>query len=298
MSNSLKAYLLLTMTVFFWAGNVIVARLVHADISAIALASGRWWLATLFLLPFAWRYLRQDLKKVLHHWPYITLMSLLGISLFNTLLYESAHTTTSTNIALIQTTMPAMIVLLSAVFYAERTGIIALTGVFVSITGAMLVVSRGELEILLSMDFTRGDLWMLLANLVYAFYSVLLKKRPDIHPMSFLSASFILGSLLLIPFFLIDMRYHPLPVISQPLIYSLLYIAIFPSILSYLFWNRGVTMVGANIAGFFICLIPVFTAIMASIFLQEALHWYHLVGLMLVITGFILFQKPKQTSYH
>ena len=285
------AYLLLTLAVLFWSGNVIVARLLHDEISAIALSTGRWWLATILLLPFTWHYLRKDLKVILQHWPVITLLSFLGISLFNTLLYLSAHTTTSTNIALIQTTMPAMIVVLTSLMYAERTSLTAKTGVIISMLGAVLVVSRGQWQVLTEMAFTVGDLWMLLANLVYAFYSVLLRKRPAIHPLSFLSASFIIGSLLLVPFFLWDMTQNPLPALNTVTIGSFIYIAIFPSILSYLFWNRGVHMIGASLAGFFICLIPIFTAVLASVFLDEILLWFHLAGMILIISGFLLFQK-------
>jgi len=291
MSHSLKAYLLLTLAVLFWSGNVVIARLLHNDISAIALGCGRWWLATLFLLPFVWKYLRQDVPLLLKHWRYITLMGLLGISLFNTLLYQSAQTTTSNNIALIQTTMPAMIIVLAIFLYREKPGIVALTGVALSISGSIMVVAQGQWSVLFEMNFVRGDLLMLAATLVYAFYSLLLRRMPEIHPSSFLGATFISGSLLLIPFFLWDLTLHPLPEVNSTLTYSLLYIAIFPSIISYLFWNRGVAMFVATLSGFFFCLIPIFTAVLASVFLNETLLWYHFVGLVLIVFGFALFQS-------
>lgn len=289
--NTVKAYLLLTLTVLFWSGNVVIARLLHDEISAVALSTVRWWLATLILLPFAWKYLRRDFEQLAKHWPLVVLLSFLGISLFNTLLYHAAHTTTSTNIALIQTTMPAMIILLASLMYAERIGLLASAGAAISIAGAVLVVSRGQWQVLSTLAFTSGDMWMLLANLVYAFYSVLLRKRPAIHPMAFLGASFIIGSLLLLPLLLWDIMQNPLPEITPLLTGSFLYIAIFPSILSYLFWNRGVAMVGASMAGFFICLIPVFTAVLAAVFLNESLYWFHIVGMLLIVSGFILFQR-------
>ena len=291
MSHSLKAYLLLTLAVSFWSGNVIIARLLHNDISAIALSSGRWWLATLILLPFVWQHLRKDAALLIKHWRYITLMGLLGISLFNTLLYQSAQTTTSNNIALIQTTTPAMIVLLAIFLYREKPGMLAMTGVVLSISGAVLVVAQGQWSVLYEMNFVRGDLLMMIANLVYAFYSVLLRKMPDIHPSAFLGGTFISGSLLLLPFFLWDMTLHPLPEVNSTLAYSLLYVAIFPSIIAYLFWNRGVALVGASLSGFFICLIPVFTAVLAAVFLNETLLWYHFIGLILIVLGFALFHS-------
>ena len=291
MTQSVKAYLLLTFTVFFWSGNVIIARLLHSDISAIALNTGRWWLATLFLLPFAWHFLKKDFSVILKHLGFLSLISFMGISLFNTLLYQAAQTTTSNNIAMIHTTMPAMIVLLAAIVLKENIRLRALAGVAISISGAMLVVARGELNVLLSWGFAAGDLWMLIANLVYAIYSIMLKKRPEIHPMSFLGASFVIGSILLIPLFIWDLSNNPFPEMTPLLAGGFLYIAIFPSIVSYLFWNRGVALIGASLAGFFICLIPVFTAILSAIVLKEALSWYHLVGMVFILTGFILFQR-------
>jgi len=296
MSHSLKAYLLLTLAVSFWSGNVVIARLLHNDISAIALSSGRWWLATLILLPFVWQHLRKDAVVLLKHWRYVTLMGFLGVTLFNTLLYQSAQTTTSNNIALIQTTMPAMIIILSVMLYREKSGILTTTGVVISISGAVLVVAQGQWSVLSGLNFVSGDLLMLVANLVYAFYSVLLRKMPDIHPSAFLGATFISGSLLLIPLFAWDLTLHPLPEINTTLTYSLLYVAIFPSITSYLLWNQGVAMIGASLSGFFICLLPIFTAVLAAVFLNETLLWYHLAGLVLIVSGFILFQTRSANT--
>lgn len=291
MTNSVRAYIFLTFAVLFWSGNVIFARLLHSDISAIALASGRWWLATIFLLPFAWRFLKKDINVILKNLGFLSLISFLGISLFNTLLYQAAHTTTSNNIALIQTTMPAMIILLAVIVLKEKIRPLALFGVAISISGAMMVVARGDLDVLLSWDFARGDMWMFIANMVYAIYSIMLKKRPDIHPVSFLGASFVIGSILLVPLFLWDIINNPLPEMTATLTTGFLYIAIFPSILSYLFWNRGVTLIGASLAGFFICLIPIFTAVLAAFVLTEALSWYHLLGMAFIMVGFVLFQR-------
>jgi drug/metabolite transporter (DMT)-like permease len=289
--SAITAYLLLTLTTLFWAGNVVLARLLHADISAIALSFGRWSLATLLLLPFAWKHLRRDWPVLMQNWRIITVLSLLGVSAFNTLLYYSAHTTSSTNIALIQTSMPAMIVLLSALVFHERVSHIAAFGVALSIAGALLVITHGDIDMLLAWQFAPGDLLMLLANLCYAIYSVLLRHRPPVHAMSFLGISFIVGTLALVPLFVVDVTSNGLPQLTSLTVGSLFYIAIFPSILAYLFWNLGVTVVGANQTGFFICLIPVFTAVLAAVFLNEQLQWFHLLGLLLIVGGFVLFQR-------
>ena len=137
---------------------------------------------------------------------------------------------------------------------------------------------------------------MLLANLCYAIYSVLLRHRPPVHALSFLGISFIVGSLALVPLFAVDVVVSGLPQLTSLTISSLLYIAIFPSILAYLFWNRGVAQVGANQTGFFICLIPLFTAVLAAVFLDETLQWFHLFGLLLIVSGFVLFQRRPARS--
>ncbi len=290
-----NAYLLLSIAVFFWGGNVIIARALHNSISAVALSSGRWWLATLIILPFAWRHMQKDWQQIRSHWLIISILGLLGVSLFNTLLYQAAHTTTSTNIALIQTTMPAMIIIMMALFLGEKQRPRAWLGVLVSISGAALVVSRGNWQVFREWSFAAGDLWMLLANFFYGLYSILLRNKPPIHNLSLLGASFIAGSLLLVPLFIRDMSEHTLPDLTFELSASLLYVAVFPSIISYLFWNRGVELAGASLAGFFICLIPVFTAILAALFLHEQLYWYHIAGLFLILGGFLLFQlKPRK----
>jgi len=293
MSIKYKAYLMLSTAVLFWSGNLIVARGLNESISAVALASGRWWLATLILMPFTWRAMKRDWPVIRQNWLIITLLGLTGVSLFNTLLYQAAHTTTSTNIALIQTTMPAMIVLIMALFMAEKHSWRAWLGVIVSVAGATLVVSRGDWQVLQSMSFVSGDLWMLLANLVYGIYSILLKKKPAISSLSLLGSSFIAGSLLLVPVFAWDIGINPLPQMTSHLAGSLLYVAIFPSIASYLAWNRGVSLIGPSLAGFFICLMPVFTGILATVFLQEGFYWYHVTGLLFIFAGFVLFQQKK-----
>jgi len=294
MNRPIHAYLLLSIAVFFWGGNVIIARSLHENISAIALSSGRWFLATLLVLPFALPYMKREWHLVRQNWKLIALLGLLGVSAFNTLLYEATHTTASINISLIQTTMPAMIVLIVFVLFKEPVSMRALSGVLISISGAMLVVSRGDWQMFSSWDFVRGDLIMLLANFIYGLYSVLIKKLPAMHALTFIGSSFIFGCLFLVPLILFDLTVNPLPALDQQLALSLIYVAIFPSIASYLAWNRGVQIIGPSMAGFFICLIPVFTAILGSVFLKEALHWYHYTGMLIILIGFMLFQRQPR----
>lgn len=292
----LTAYLLLTLTTSFWAGNSILARGLHEQIPPVAFALLRWSLATVILLPFAWRHLRRDLPALVSAWPSVLVLAILGVSVFNTLLYQAAHTTTATQIALVQTLMPAVIALLSALLFGERIARLGIVGIAFSMAGAALVILQGSLQRLFQLDFSPGDLWMVVAVVDYALYSVLLRRRPKVHPLSLLGATFVCGTVLLLPVFALEWRRLGAPTLDAPAYGAILYVAVFPSILAYRFWNRGVELIGANRAGFFICLIPVFTAVLAMVFLDERLEWYHPVGLALIAAGFVLFNRPPHSG--
>jgi drug/metabolite transporter (DMT)-like permease len=284
------AYVLLTLTVFFWGSNAIVARGFYTDVSPLTLAYWRWTTACLFLLPFAWPYLRRDWAVIRSSLSTLIVLGALGISGFNSVLYHAAHSSSAVNITLIQTAMPVVIILLGFGIYGERIKRGQAVGVLLGLLGALVTISHGSLDTLLQLDFVGGDLWMVLATLLYALYSVLLRGRPEIHPLSFLGTTFIIGSLFLLPWYLAERIVVPDAVnFSSGLLASVLYIAIFPSILSYLFWNHGVARVGANVAGLFITLMPIFTAVMGLLILGEPLYWFHLAGLILILLGIVLF---------
>jgi drug/metabolite transporter (DMT)-like permease len=290
------AYLLLVLTALFWAGNAIVGRALHATVPPITLSFWRWALAAAVLIPFAWRDLARDRGALLHAWPMMLVLSLLGIACFNTMLYIAAQTSTATNIALIQSATPATIVILGALLFGDRVSGSGILGVAVSLLGVGVIVLQGKLESLSQLRVGVGDLWMLAAVACYSLYSVLLRKRPAAHPVSFLTATFIVGALMLLPLYLWDRGRHEIPTLSGGLLAGTIYVAVFPSILAYLFWNRGVEVIGSNRAGLFICLVPVFAAVLAMVFLGEQLHVYHLVGLALILGGFVLFNYSGKGS--
>ena len=288
------AYLLLTLTALFWAGNAIVGRALHTSVQPVTLAFWRWALAALFLLPFTWPHLRRDWRTLARHWPTMLGLSLLGISSFNTILYHAAHTTTATNIALIQAALPAMLLLLGFLLFGERMSHRGLLGMALTIGGAVVTVVHGDFNFLRTAQFVSGDVWMLAAVFLYALYSVLLRKAPRVHALSFLTATFIVGAAALLPLYLWEWHALGAPVLTTGLIAGALYVAVFPSIFAYLFWNHGVATVGAGTTGLFNCLIPVFAAVLAFAFLGERLHAYHVIGLALIVAGFVLFSRSRR----
>jgi drug/metabolite transporter (DMT)-like permease len=287
----LSAFLLVAVAPLCWAGNVVLAKGVVDLIPPVALAFWRWAVAFLVLLPLTWPYVKRDWKPALAAWKIMLPLSLFGVTSFNTLLYMAVHTTTAINSALIQTTMPALIILISLALYGERVSWIQALGVLLCVLGAGVVVLKGRWQALVDLALVQGDLLMILAVTFYALYSALLPKRPAIHPMSFLTYTFGLGCLCLLPFYLWEISVIGGFALTPGVAGSIAYVALFPSIVAYFCWNRGVAVIGANRTGLFINLIPVFAAILAIVFLGESLKAYHLVGMGLILLGFLMFNR-------
>jgi drug/metabolite transporter (DMT)-like permease len=285
------AYLLLTVPPLCWGANAVLAKGVADLIPPVTFAFFRWVLAFLIIAPFAVKNARKDWSLVLSNWKIILLLSVCGISSFNTLLYTAVHTTTAINCALIQTTMPAAIILISSLVFKDKITKMQAGGVCLCIAGAFLVVLRGNLANLFHLSFVQGDLLMVIAVFLYAVYSAFLRRRPAIHPMSFLFYTFGLGSLVLMPFYLLERSYRPMPAINLSVVGSVIFVAIFPSIVAYFSWNYGIESLGANKAGLFINLTPVFASIMAIIWLAEPVLLFQIVGMALIVTGMVIFNR-------
>lgn len=287
-------YLMLILPPLFWAGNVVLARGLASQIPPLSLSFLRWATALLFLAPFTWRLLYRDRHLLSGHWLIIWLCSLFGISIFNSLLYTATQTTTALNCSLMQTVMPAAIILCSFFLNREKIGLQQGAGVLLCLLGATWIVLQGKLAAIGTLKLVSGDLWMLVAIFCYALYSTLLPRRPQIHPLSFLTLTVALGTLLLLPPFLIELQIKGPPAATASVLGAILYVALFPSIAAYLCWNRGVEVIGANRAGLFINLVPVFAAGMAILFLGEKLQGFHLIGMIMVLGGMGMFQLAKQ----
>lgn len=283
-----RPYLLLTLAVLFWAGNFILGRAFHADIPPVALAFWRWFFAALLITGPSLRHLRHDRAALLQNWPAVLLLSALGIAAFNTLAYSGLQYTQAINALLMQSLMPVLIVFFSWVIFAERIRLLQAVGILVSLGGAVTIIARGELAVLAAMQFNRGDLLVGAAVICYAGYSVLLRKRPAVHPLSFIATTFWLGTLMIVPFYLWETLTVRSLLLNPVAVLVIAYVAIFPSIVSYLCFNRGVELVGANRAGLFIHLMPVFGTLMAIGFLGERFFLHHATGIALIAIGIVL----------
>lgn len=286
-------YLLLTLAVFFWAGNFIVGRAVRADIPPVGLAFWRWFVASVLVAVMARKCLPGDLREIRRHWFIVLLLAIVGISSFNTLVYIGLQYTIAVNALLMQSLMPVLIVGLSYVFYREKIHSLQAIGVAVSLAGALTIIGRGNLDVLLSLSVNRGDILVFIAVAGYAGYSIGLRKRPAVHPLSFVAVTFIVGDLLLLPLYVWESMAGRTVQLDSATFMAIAYVSIFPSIVSYLCFNRGVELVGANRAGMFIHLIPVFGSVMAIVFLGESLQWFHLAGIVLIASGIYMATRGR-----
>jgi drug/metabolite transporter (DMT)-like permease len=287
-------WLLAVLPPFFWAGNVVLGRAFHAEISPFALSFWRWLLALLILLPFAAGALRSQRALVRSHWPILTLLALLAISGYNTFLYVGLQTATATNGVLLTSSIPVLIVGLS--FLLLRQGINGSQGlgILLSLVGVLVIVAQGEPARLAHLVLNGGDLWILAAALSWALYSVCLRWRPPgMDPLAFLAVLMVLGLIPLLPLYLWDLAQGHRVALNLVNLSAIGYVAAFPSVLAYVCWNRAVVELGASRTGQFIHLMPVFGSLLAMLLLGEQLAGFHAVGIGLIISG-IWFATGRQ----
>lgn len=286
-----KPLLLMMIPALCWSGNAIVGKAVAGLIPVFPLAFWRWTLAAAILLPLAWPHLRQDWPVLLRHWKVMLALSVFGVAIFNSTLYIAALSTTAINIVMLQSAMPALIVLASFLMFGERVRPAQVLGIAVSMTGALTLVSHGDPAVLARMDFNRGDLWMMAGIVSYSVYTALLRRRPAVHALSFATTTFIIGALVLLPFSIgQSWAGQPMPLTMASLA-AVLYVAVFASVLAYLSFNRAVALVGANLAGMSVHLVPAFGTVLAILLLGEVPHLYHGVGIALIALGIWLAQR-------
>ena len=292
-----RPYLLLTLTSLFWAGNAVIGRAVVGEIPPVMLAQIRWTMAFVILAPFAWGSVREDLPVIRRHIGMIALLSLTGITAFNTLQYWSLQYTTAINVSVMQSSAPLLIGLWSWALWRDPLSRAQTAGIVISLVGVLAIVSGGDPARLASLALNVGDVVMLTAIAVYAFYSALLRQRPGIAPISFLAVTIGLGAVMLAPFAAIELAAGSrIERLSAGGYAALAYVSIFPSILAYLFFNRGVQIIGANRAGPFFHLIPLFGSVLAIIFLGERPGWHHLIGAVLIIGGVVVAGRGRRTG--
>ena len=289
-----QPYLLLSITAMCWAGNAIVGRLAAGHIAPVTLSFLRWSLAFLVILPFAWKHLARDWNAIRSRLGIMVVLSITGIGAFTSLQYWSLEHTQALNTLLLQSAGPLIVAVWSLVLFGVRLTLAQACGVVLSLTGVLVILLHGDLTTLENIEFNKGDLIFIVALVIFAFYSVLSRKRPDIHGLSFVAFTFGCGAACLIPLLIWELFARPLMAINTANLLTLFYVALFPSTLAYLCFNRGVQLIGANRAAPFFHVVPVFGTVMSIVFLGEHPQVFQFLGFALVLSGvFVASRRPK-----
>lgn len=281
-----SAAALLVITMIFWGGNSVVGRAVRADIPPVTLAFWRWAIAAAVLAPFVWRRFLADLPALKAEWKATLFLSVTGIAMFNTFLYEGLRHTTAINTLTLQSAIPALVLAVGALVFRETIPGRIWGGVALSMGGVLVIATHGEIGRLAHLGFGIGEVWMLGAVAAYAFYTAALRLRPKAaHPLSFLLATFLIGLALLAPFYLWERGARGGVDLNLKTLAAFAYVGLFPSLLAYIAFNRAVAMIGAPAASPYLHLTPLFGVAMAILLLGETLEGYHLFGGALIAAG-------------
>lgn len=295
----IAGYLFAIGATAIWSGNFIIARGLNDSIPPVSLAFWRWVVAVIVFLPFAWKPLiaeREILKKNL---PYLCITSLLGITLFNTLIYFAGHTTTAINLSLISITFPVFIVIFSRFIFRELITINKSLGIGLVATGVVLLITKGTPSRLLHLSFAIGDLWMLVAAITFAVYSLLLKAKPK--PLSiwaFQLSTFILGLMFLFPFYIWECLSLPSVEWHMKTVLSILYVGIFASLTAFVLWHKAIATLGPSKAGMIYYTLPLFSGVLAHLFLKEEILSIHIYSALFIVSGIVTanFESKKTQS--
>ena len=284
------AFFLLILSSFFWSGNFFTGKLaVNNDLSPLKLSFYRWVLAFIILLPFTFKNILKNFFVYKENIILIIMLSLLGVTIFNSFTYISLKTTLVINASLMASITPVLIIGFSWIVFKTKTSFFQFLGIFLSLLGAICIVLKGNINNLFNLYFTPGDIWMFIAVFSWGLYSVLLKKIDNkLSQLATLEVMIFLGLMFIFPFYILESfnyGFFPNRIIDM---YMIFYVGIFAGIIAFFCWNKGVSLIGANRASLFLHLIPVFSSIWAIFFLSEIFSLFHLFGAIFIISGIVL----------
>ncbi len=278
------------LATLIWSANFIIAKGVSTRIPPISLAFYRWLLASIIIAPFAFKHFKTEWPVVRRSGRYLFFAALSGVTLFNTFVYIGGHYTSAINLTLIgTTTSPVIAVILARIFLKEPIGWMKTTGMILCITGVLFLLLKGDIENALTLQFTKGDLWVLAAAIAFAIYNTLVRKKPaGIDPVNFLFVIFSFGTILLIPFYIYEMTRSAPVHWTYDLVLIILYLALGASVICFMIWNKAIGILGASRTALFGNLILVFGSLEAVLILQEPFTWIHVVSTILIFSGIII----------
>jgi drug/metabolite transporter (DMT)-like permease len=289
-------YLLLAAAALFWSGNHIVGRAIGGHVPPVGISTIRWLVPALLMWPWARPHLARDWPAIRRHWPAMLWLGATGGALFTALQYIGLQYTSALNVSVLNSLVPVLIVATSAALFRDRISPTQLAGIVASSLGVLTIIGRGSLEILERLAFNGGDLIIVFNMLVFAVYAACLRLRPPMHWLSFIFVFAVLSAVLTLPFAVLEFWQGERFALDGLTIGAIAYVSIFPSVLAFAAWNRGVELIGANRSGPFLHLVPVYTAILGSTLLGEHLAVFHVAGFALILTGVWLASVRASTA--
>ena len=294
-SKDNRAYIFLILATLFWSGNFIVGKAASLfEIPPFTLNFYRWTFAWIILAPFTLKEIFEKKKYILENLNLIFILGITSITIFNSIVYYSLNFTQVISGVLMISTIPVMIIFFCWLFKIEKTNFFQILGVIFSLTGVLVIITKANLAKLLSLNFNKGDLWMVVAMFSWAIYSALLKKKKfELSQLSLLQTIISAGLILLLPAYLIEMGLGYRVNVHLPFVLTLIYVVIFPGLASFIFWIKGISLIGSNRSGIFLHLMPIFSTMRAIFIFKEKFMTFHLIGAIFIITGIILSSKKN-----
>ena len=294
-SKNTTAYIFLLFATLFWSGNFIVGKAASLyDIPPFTLNFFRWLFAWLILAPFTLKEIITKKNYIFENIKLILILGITSITIFNSIVYYSLNFTQVISGVLMISTIPVMIILFCWLFKIEKANIYQILGVIFSFLGVIVIITKANFNLLLNLNFNKGDLWMVIAMFSWAMYSALLRKKKfELSQLSLLQTIISAGLIFLLPAYLIELALGYRASIELPFILTLSYVVLFPGLASFILWIKGISIIGSNRSGIFLHLMPIFSTILAIIIFNEKFMFYHLIGAILIISGIILSSKKK-----
>jgi len=297
-SKNKTAYIFLVLASLFWSGNFIVGKAASFfEIPPFTLNFYRWTFAWLLLAPFTLKEIIQKKDHILQNIKLILVLGITSITIFNSIVYYSLNFTQVISGVLMISTIPVMIIFFSWIFKIEKTNIYQTLGVIFSLVGVTIIVTKADMDILINLNFNKGDLWMVIAMFSWAIYSALLRKKKfDLSQVTLLEVIISAGLILLLPAYLIEKALGFELNLNLPFILTLSYVVLFPGLASFICWIKGISIIGPNRAGIFLHLMPIFSTVLAILIFKEQFMNYHLFGAVFIISGIFLSSKKVKNG--
>jgi drug/metabolite transporter (DMT)-like permease len=289
MNNQTKGVLFALLATLLWSVNMVIASGIKGHIPPIGLAFWRWTIACIVLAPFALKSSIENWKIIKKNIRYLMLTAVLGITIFNTLIYFAGKTTSAVNLSLIAISIPLFIVAISRIAFKEKVSNKKLMGIAIIITGVLVLITKGSLQALLHINFSIGDLLMLVACFFFACYTILVRLKPTELPAKvFLFSVFVIGVIFLFPFYIIEHVFYKKVLLDTKTILITSYVGIFASLVSYYLWNEAIRLIGTSKTALIYYLIPVFSGILAYFFLDQQIIITQIISMGIIISGLLI----------